>query len=622
MCGFVALFQNSRRPVDPALLDRMTDSIAHRGPDGRGVLLAPGCGLGHRRLAIIDLEGGIQPLQGRDPRVSIVFNGEAYNYQALFPDLPGPWRTQSDTEVFLRVYEERGIDGLRDVVGMWGAAIWDGRSEQLVVVRDRLGVKPVYYAQTSDGYVFASEIRALLEHPEVSRTLDPIALDQLLTYRFVPAPRTLFVSVKKLPPGHVAIVRNKHFELRRYWNPTTAQQRWTEEEAVEVFSATFDDSVRLRMVSDVPVGLFLSGGLDSAAILHSMKRRDVHTFTVSFAGGDTQDNEIPLALKTAEHFGAVHHAITIGPDDYAGYLDQYARQLEEPLLNDSAIATHFLSQLARRHVKVVLSGQGADEPLAGYDRYKGELVASLFGRLRFPALRASQLSAWPFAHSMPEKAKRALMSLGEHDPVRRAVRMYAVFQEEEKAQLLRTALRSSGRPDVAAPIRAKHDEVNSLSPLGRMLYTDTRVWLPDELLLIADKLSMAHGLELRVPFVDHRLVELVESFPDALKIRLGRRGFETKRVHRRAMANRLPAEILTRKKLGFTNPMDRWLRQSLRTTLEARLLRGDTPLAQWFEPDALTTIVREHLSGRSNRRRALFLLLTIDAWARAFGVSA
>lgn len=615
MCGFVAIFHPQRGSVDEQLLDRMTDSLAHRGPDGRGTIRFPGCGLGHRRLSIIDLDGGAQPLSGADPNFWITLNGEVFNYRDVRATLPGPFKTQSDTEVFLRAFETKGLAGIEPLVGMWGAAIWDNAAGRLVVIRDRLGIKPVYYAPLNDGrYIFASEIRALLLHPQVSKHLDPVALDQLLTYRYVPGPRTLLRGIFKLQPGHAMCLDANGARTERYWRPESAADSAplrSDEAAEEAFLEAFDRSVQDRMVSDVPVGLFLSGGLDSAAILQAMARPDLHAFTIGFEG-NTTDDEIPLAAETARLFGAQHHTITIGPKDYEGYLDRYAAQLEEPVLNDSAIATHFLSKLAREHVKVVLSGQGADEPLAGYDRYKGEYLSAAFQR--FGGARISEgLAPWMEKSPIPEKFKRAFRSLGEPDPIKRAIRIYAVVQEEDKNRLIRPELRTSD--DVADPIRQLHARCASRSPLGRMLYTDTRLWLVDDLLMVADKLSMAHGLELRVPFLDHRLIELIERLDDRQKLRLSRRGFLSKRVHRAAMEKRLPKVLLERKKRGFNNPMDTWLRRDLQGLVQERLLVKGSPMERWFDPKGLRELHRAHLSGQ-DRRRQLFLLLTIDAWAR------
>jgi asparagine synthase (glutamine-hydrolysing) len=612
VCGFVAIYRPQGAPIDAALLDRMTDALAHRGPDGRGTHRTEGCGLGHRRLAIIDLEGGSQPIFSRSGELAIVFNGEAYNYKEVKRDLPGPWSTESDTEVFLRAFEVHGLPGLARLAGMWGAAIWDDKKHELAVIRDRLGKKPVYYAKLADGgYAFASEIRALLLHPDVPRDIDHDALDQLLTYRYVPAPRTLFAAIRKLPPGHAAFADDRGLRIVRYWAPAPSVQAMSDAEAEEAFTLAFDRSVEARMVSDVPVGLFLSGGIDSAAVLAAMKHRRVHCFTIAFEDG-RKDDEIPFARETAQIYGGIHHAITIGAEDYSDYLDRYATQLEEPVLNDSAMATHFLSKLARAEVKVVLSGQGADEPLAGYDRYKGELLSPYFRKLPFTSL------AEPIVERLAigEKLKRAARSLGEHDDIARAVRIYAVIQEEDKKRLLRPELPI--RADVAEPVRKLHAEVGHLSPLGRMLYTDTRLWLPDDLLLVADKLSMAHGLELRTPFLDHRLIELVESMSDDQKLRLGPRGFITKRVHRAAMAKRLPRSIFARKKRGFNNPLDLWLRRDLRPLVEERLLQSGSPIHALMQPEGIRALYIEHQTKRQDRRRQLFLLLTLDAWMRAF----
>ena len=610
MCGFVAVFLPGRAEVEPGLLDRMTDAMAHRGPDGRGTHRAPGVGLGHRRLAIIDLEGGHQPLFSGD-RWATVFNGEVYNYQRIKPTLPGPWQTHSDTEVLLRAYETRGLMGLEPLVGMWGVAIWDAQKHELVVIRDRLGVKPVYYAELAGGGVaFASELRALLEHPGVDRRLDPDGLAQLLTYRYVPAPRTLYRGIKKLLPGHAAFASQAGLRFERYWDVRPAPTARTDSEAELAFLEAFDDAVRLRMVSDVPVGIFLSGGMDSAAVLQGMGKSGVHAFTIGFAD-NARDDELAYAQETAQLYGAVHHSLTIGPADYAAYFDRYAAQLEEPVLNDSAMATHFRSELARRHVKVVLSGQGADEPLAGYDRYRGELLSTAFRRLRVPGLLTPILERTP---GVPEKVKRGFRSLGPACPMDRALRIYAGFPADVISELLRPNLEP--KDDVRAPVARLHQEVPQLSPLGRMLYTDTRLWLVDDLLLVADKLSMAHGLELRVPFLDHRLVELVESMSDDQKLRITRRGFISKRVHRAAMARRLPAQVLTRKKRGFNNPMDTWLRRELQPMVASRLTDGDSPIHEWLDRGAIRALVEAHQSGRRDARRQLFLLLTLDSWAR------
>jgi asparagine synthase (glutamine-hydrolysing) len=609
MCGFVAIFRPGRAPIDPSLLDRMTDAMAHRGPDGRGTFIAEGVGLGHRRLSIIDLEGGAQPLFGADERLAITFNGEVFNYREAREKLPGPWKTKSDTEVFLRAYEKLGIEGLELLTGMWGAAIWDGRDKKMIVVRDRLGKKPVYYAKLDDGgYAFASELRALLLHPDVARELDPTALDQLLTYRYVPAPRTMFKTIKKLQPGHVAVASDTGLKIIKYWSPKPEQKKIDDREAEDLFLKAFDRAVALRMVSDVPVGIFLSGGVDSAAVLDAMKTRGVHAFTVAFSGGEA-DDEIPFAKETAELYGAIHHTLTIGPNDYAGYLDTYAAQLEEPVLNDSAMATHFLSALARKHVKVVLSGQGADEPLAGYDRYKGELLSPAYRLL-------PKLGPLLLRYSKTAKVERAVRSLGEPDDVRRAIRIYAVLQEEDKSLIVRPEL--TAEEPVETPVRRLHAEAPHLTSLGRMLYTDTRLWLADDLLLVADKLSMAHGLELRTPFLDHHLVELIESMPDDQKLRFGLFGFTTKRVHRAAMSRRLPRAILERKKRGFTNPLDRWLRVELRGLIEERLLDPGARIWALLRPEGVRSLIEDHLAERHDRRRQLFLLLTLDAWMRAF----
>ncbi len=609
MCGFVAIFRPERAPVAPELLNRMTDKLAHRGPDGRGIFIEPGIGLGHRRLAIIDVEGGKQPLKGADPRVVVAFNGEVYNYQQVKANLPGPWRTASDTEVFLRAYETEGIDGFCQLVGMWGAAIWDGRDESLVVVRDRLGIKPVYHAALPDGgHAFASELRALLQIPEVATDLDPVALEQLLTYRYVPAPRTLLSGIRKLLPGEALKVTKDGVRSVPYWKSRPKPDPVSDLEAEALFLEQFDQAVDAHLVSDVPVGLLLSGGVDSAALLQAMGR-GAHCFTIGFEG-EVADDEIPLAAETCRHFGGIHHTTLIGPGEYINHFDTYVRQLEEPVLNDSAMATYFLAKLARSHVKVVLSGQGADEPLAGYDRFKGEALAPWYQRL---PLRP-QISRLIERSRVPEKYKRATRALGETDDIARALRIYAVLQDEDRARLMRPEYRR--RELVDEPLRRLHGEVPHLSAFGRMLYTDTRLWLPDDLLLVADKLSMAHGLEFRVPFLDHRLVERLENMPDSQKLRLSRRGFISKAVHRRAMAQRLPESVLKRKKRGFNNPMERWLRGPLKPMVQDRLLDASSPLTSWANRGHLHQLVAEHVSGAKNHRRAIFLLLTLDSWMR------
>ncbi len=609
MCGFVAAFLPKRATINRRHLETATDALAHRGPDGRGIWTAPGVGLGHRRLAIIDIAGGAQPFV--DPSGDVcVFNGEVYNYRAARHGLPGPWRSESDTEVFLRAVSTDRAQGLFRLNGMWGSAVWLSNERKLAVIRDRMGIKPVYYAELNGGgVVFASEIRALLEFDGVDKQLDVDALEQLLCYRYVPTPRTLFRGVKKLRPGHIAWVDEGGLKFEAYDQVTPHVEKWSDIEAEAAYAAAFDRAVHDRLVADVDVGMFLSGGVDSTGILQSVQRPGIYTLTIGFDGGE-HDDERAAAKHSAQLYGAQHESMQIGPQDYLRRFDDYVRQIEEPVLNDSAMATWFLAERARESVKVVLSGQGADEPLAGYDRYKGEFLSAWFRRAR-----AGALLPWVERSPASEKYKRGFRSLGTADDLERAIRIYEVFSRDARNDLLQDKFRSSS--DVTEPLGSLHEESADLDPLGRMLYADTRMWLDDDLLMLADKLSMAAGLELRVPFCDHRLVRLLETMPTQQKIRMTARGLQTKSVHRRVMQKRLPSEVINRRKLGFTNPMDSWLRDALRPLVETRLLGPDSALRPVMRPEALAEIWRTHQAGQ-DKRRQLFLLLTLESWIRQF----
>src|SRR6185312_328421 len=574
MCG-IAGRVNQSAPVDRAEIFRMTELIAHRGPDDHGYHLRTRVGLGHRRLSIIDLAGGRQPLANEDETVWIVFNGEIYNHVALRKELLArghQFRTHSDTEAIVHAYEEWGPQCARRLRGMFAFAIWDERAQRLLLVRDRLGIKPLYYAQLAGDIVFGSEIKSLLTVPAVDGAVDDDALAAYLALRYVPAPLTMFRGVKKLPPASLLVWQNGRISIDRYWDlaevPTTDAAPPTEAEAAAELRERIDHVTKLRLMSEVPVGAFLSGGLDSTMITAAMLKAEdargaLKTFSVGYAEDDAQsEDELAYARLAAEALGTEHREVRVTMREAADALPKIVWHLDEPVADPACVPLYFLSRRARQEVTVVLSGEGADEALGGYYIYRRMAAAE--------ALR-QKLGAGGGALSLASE----LLALVPHDKIRRAARLFGrpledayrgvarAFDDDVVVQLHNNVMRSHNKSatEIVQSLLLPHWEATrGMTPLRRMLYLDSRVWLPDDLLVKADKMTMAHAIELRVPFLDHELMEHAWSLPDHLKIHNG----VGKALLRKAALGRVPQAILERPKMGFGTPTAAWLRGGMR----------------------------------------------------------
>jgi asparagine synthase (glutamine-hydrolysing) len=640
MCGIAGIlrFERSAR-VEQRLLTAMADSIAHRGPDDEGYFVDGNVGLAHRRLSIIDLDGGRQPLSGPGG-TTVVFNGEIYNYRELTAELEAGghrFATRSDTETIVHAYERYGAGCVERFRGMFAFALWDARRRRLLLARDRLGIKPLYYYSSPGLLVFASEIKALLEHPAVPREVDPEALELYLALRYVPGPRTMFRGIFKLQPGHLMVCDENGPRIRRWWDlPTAAAaaapadpgdlSEAAADRAVERFVEVLDESVRLRLAAEVPLGLFLSGGLDSTSVLATRGKvapeRRFHAFAVGYrapageAGADgaeeRQADELGWARLAADSFGAELHELRLGPDEFRDFMPDLVWHLDEPVADPACVPLFFISRLARREITVVLSGEGADEILAGYGIYRRMLALERAHRGLGPLARL----AGPAGRLLPGERLRHAARLAGLPLDRRYRGVSRGFLPELGAELLgRPGGRRNGGGGgpVDEVFGAHFAAVAGAPPLDRMLYADAKTWLPDDLLVKADKMTMANSQELRVPFLDHRLVELAASLPAGLKIHRG----VGKALLRRAMAGTVPEPILKRSKMGFPVPTVPLLRR-LDGFARELLLDPGSACRDRFEPRVVARLLDEHKSGAVPRDQEIWSLLVFELWHGLF----
>jgi asparagine synthase (glutamine-hydrolysing) len=623
MCGICGAFGNGGAAVGRELIEKMSTAIRHRGPDGEGQYVSGAIGLGHRRLSIIDIASGAQPITNEDDSLHIVFNGEIYNFIELREELEKQghrFKTRSDTEVIVHAYEEWGLDCVKHFNGMFAFAIWDENRQRLVLARDHLGIKPLYYTSAGKHFLFASEIKALLVHPDCPREVDLEALAQLFTLRYVPSPNTLFRGIKKLPPGHWMTISNGDVRVQRYWDWTPQiRQHYHERDLIETYRELVEDAVRLQMRSDVPVGLFLSSGIDSGALLALMSQHStmpVHTFTIGFEDGE-RSNEIQGARELATRFGATHTEMVIGPRDYVNYYERYLWDLEEPVGNESAAAFYFVSRIASEKVKVALTGQGADEPWAGYHRHMGARLSQIYGRLP-RALTDHIVRPAVMQFAKDEKWRRGVISLSEPEPLARLIKIYSFYSTEMKSQLFQPwvldHVSADGSEARQALSRLYTDVAHFDDPVTQMTYIDTRANLPDDLLMVGDKTSMANSLEARVPFLDYRLVEFVESLPSQLKLR----GLQGKYLHKKALEKWLPRKVVYQKKKGFANPVNQWLRTHMREFVNSCLLTDRSAVNRYFRRDYIQQLLTEHEAGQQDRLRHIYLLVSFELWHQQF----
>jgi asparagine synthase (glutamine-hydrolysing) len=625
MCGIAGklLFASNDR-VGRDDVQAMLDPIVHRGPDGQGIHLDGNIGLGHLRLSIIDLATGAQPMCNEDQTVWIVFNGEIYNYKELRDHLLAKghvFRSHSDTEVIIHLYEDLGPDCVRQLRGMFAFAIWDSRRRRLFVARDRVGIKPLYYCQTGGAFLFASELKAILSDPAISHDVDPAAIRQFLSFNYIPGENTLFRSIKKLLPGHTLTVENGNVSIRQYWDLHFTRQRWSIsfDQAVEELTSLLKSTVRDHMIADVPVGVLLSGGVDSSAVLSFAVQgtaKKVKTFTLGFDGAQVVD-ERPFASLVAQCFGTEHHDLSISAEDFWNFLPSYVWHMEEPVCEPPAIALYCVSKMARQHVKVLLSGEGGDEAFAGYPNYSNMLrlqrIQQGLGPLARPAGSAAAFLGGVFDL---KRIHRYAVALGRTLPSHYFSRTSGptAFFNRQAARFLSPEFLQATRSVSPQRIMAHLlQPVSGCGLLDQMLYADTKTWLPDDLLVKADKMTMANSLELRVPLLDHQVLEFAASLPPHFKV-LGR---ETKRVLKAAFAASLPAEVIQRKKAGFPVPYEGWLRREFKDRIEDLLLSPRAVSRGCFEAREVKRLLAANaLTGKSSKE--VFCLVVLELWHRGF----
>ncbi len=627
MCGIAGIYDTrGTRPVDGALLDRMTDRLLHRGPDERGTFLRPGVGLGHRRLSIIDLASGQQPMANDDASVVVTFNGEIYNYAAeLRPQLEAAgyrFRTSSDTEALLRAWEHWGEDCVRHLRGMYAFAVWDDRRKCLFLARDRLGKKPLHYAFLDDGtLIFASELKSLLLHPRFSRALDPRAVEEYFAYGYVPDPRCVFRNAHKLPPAHTLLVKQGEPAPapREYWDvPFRPLPAGDLAGAGEELIARLKEAVDVRLMSEVPLGAFLSGGVDSSAVVALMaelQSEPVNTCSISF--DQKQFDESKYAQKVAERFGTRHHVKEVASDDFA-LLDELALLYDEPYADSSALPTYRVCQLARERVTVALSGDGGDENFAGYRRYKLHMLEERMRSLLPLGLRRPLFGflgqVYPKADWAPRvfRAKTTFQSLAR-DSVGAYFHTVSIFGDDLRRKLFSPAFARELQGHAAIDVlrdfaaRAPTDD-----PLSLVQYLDLKTYLVGDILTKVDRASMAHALEVRVPMLDQRFVEWVSGLPAALKLANG----EGKYILKKSLESRLPHDVLYRSKMGFAVPLAHWFRGPLRDRLRRTVLGERLAATGWFDPAFLEHLVSAHQSGRRDYSAPLWTLLMFEAFLR------
>jgi asparagine synthase (glutamine-hydrolysing) len=624
MCGIAGYFVTQTRPDLSGSLRRMTEAIAHRGPDDDGYFETVSrdgrarVGLGHRRLSIIDLATGHQPLGNADGSVQIVFNGEIYNFEALRADLATRgyrFRTRSDTETVVHAYQEWGTDCVSRLRGMFAFAIWDARQERLFLARDRFGKKPLFLFSEGGLLLFASEIKALLRFPGVPSRVDHAALWDYFRYRYVPAPATLFAGVRKLAPGSWLLCDAEGMREMRYYLPpdgTTRPALQEPADPVGAFLELLEESVRIRMISDVPFGAFLSGGIDSSAIVGLMARHSnlpVKTFSVGFA--EAAYSELGHAKVIAELFRTDHHELLVSQAHLMEHLPQLTRMRDAPVAEPSDIPIHLLAREARRTVKMVLTGEGSDELLGGYPKHVYERHATHYQRL--PAWSRHRLIE-PMIKALPyrfRRVKTAIVNLGIESREERMPRWFGALTREDCARLLRLPV-----PPADAQAALPAPEADD-SALRAILFFDQTSWLPDNLLERGDRMTMGASIEARMPFLDHELAAFVSGLADTWRVR----GFTTKRVLRLAMRRLLPARILERPKVGFRVPVNEWFRGPLRGQLQEHLIGPDSLTRPYYDPGVLQRVVREHVEGRQNHEKLLWCLLSLEVWQREFSVS-
>jgi asparagine synthase (glutamine-hydrolysing) len=626
MCGITGIFDTrGRREIDRRVLSRMNESQHHRGPDEGGLHLEPGVGLGHRRLSIIDLSTGQQPLYNEDQSVCVVFNGEIYNYQELIPELQAlghVFHTRSDTEVIVHAWEAWGEDCVQRFRGMFAFALWDRNRETLFLARDRLAVKPLYYALLPDGiFLFGSELKSLLAHGGLARDIDPLAVEEYFALGYVAEPRTIFRQARKLPPAHLLSVRRGQpvGESKAYWDVRFSPgQPLTLEDASAQLNEKLRESIRLRMIADVPLGAFLSGGVDSSAVVALMaglSSEPVNTCSIAF--DDPAFNEAAFAQKVADRYRTHHHCEVVASDDF-DLIDTLAWLYDEPYADSSAIPTYRVCQLARKHVTVALSGDGGDETFGGYRRYRMHLMEERLRSALPHSVRRRVFGVLGRIYPKADWAPRMFRAKTTFEGMARtSVEAYfhsvSILRGPMRTQLFSDRFRSELSGYSAEEVFRSHaGRADTDDPLALIQYLDLKTYLVGDINTKVDRASMAHSLEVREPLMDHELVEWMATLPTALKVS----GQEGKYLLKKAMESKLPQDILYRPKMGFAVPLARWFRGPLRERVREAVLGPRLAATGWFNQDYLRHLVDAHQSGVSDYSAPLWTILMFEAFLR------
>lgn len=621
MCGICGVFSLRAEGLgdDSTIIQRMVHTLNHRGPDDDGYYLDDFTMLGMRRLSIIDLSTGQQPVGNEDNSIQLIYNGEIYNYLELRKQLVDAghiFRSVSDSEVVVHAYEDYGPLCVEKFNGMFAFALWDKRNRRFLLARDRLGIKPLYYWIQGGKLVFGSELKAVVAHPDAPKEIDLIALDQFFSLEYIPYPRTIYKQIAKLPPGHLLTVQDGTVKIEQYWDVDPQESSADVTTYQEVLSELISDSVRMRMISDVPLGAFLSGGIDSSTILSFMCQHTtdaVKTFSIGFE--DRTYNELPDAQRVARHFGTEHHSEILQPD-IAALAERLLTHMDEPLADFSIFPTYLVSELAWQHVKVVLTGDGGDEIFGGYDTYVAEWLSRYYQWLP-DVLRQKSLPAL-IDLLPPQPAKKGIINKtkrwveGAALPEGLGHTRWMIFMAgEDKAQLYSPDLRAQINGDATNDVLEQYfQQAVSFDRFAQGQYVDIKTYLVDDILTKVDRMSMAASLEARVPLLDHRIVEFALNLPPEMKLHMGK----TKVILRKTMGEQLPKDVLVKPKQGFSIPIKHWLRGPLKPMMLDLLSSRTIQSQPYFQPDAVQRLVDEHLENRANHSHRLWALMVFQLW--------
>ncbi len=616
MCG-ISGFIAAPGPQDADILRRMNGALAHRGPDADGFYEQGMVHFGHRRLAVIDIPSSLQPMHTADGRHHLLYNGELYNFKTLRAELEGlgrSFRTKGDTEVCLQSIAQWGEAALEHLQGMYAFACWDSTTHSLFAARDHLGVKPFYYFWDGKVFAFASELKALLAHPGVSHEIDLDALGLFLECQYIPSPLTIYKGIRKLPPAHALRLRDGKLEVWQYWNiDYSKKQNWDEAESLARLDGELRKSVEAMLVADVPLGAFVSGGIDSslvAALMTDITGKPIETFNLGFSNDQTQ-SEHEEAARVAQHIGSHHHPLMVSPDDVLGAFESWVDVFDEPFGDQAALPTMLLAKLTRRHVTVALTGEGADEMFSGYANYekrvREEKITALLGS-EYSPLRA----AFPYLPASWQK-DRVIKASGVAQN-RRYATIPNVFDVSTHRALFSDDLLAAQSTRIADYAAALYDQCNAADYLERIMYVDTRLWLPDDLLTKVDRATMAFSLEARVPYLDHKFVEFVAQLSPSLK----QNGKTTKYLLKKLAEKYLPKEIVHRSKQGFVMPLSPWLEGGLKKHMEQSLGAGGLGKRGLFREGALANLLAVHRSGSSNHAGRLWALTVLELWFKRY----